>query len=214
MNDNQNNNSFGGIPNNSNNTYINSAVPNPSFVSNNLNNGIVNSNSSDIPQNAFDAGYNNQNSLYNVGTAPVTTVIPNTNVVNTMNNTVNSNNVILNQQNNQMVDNNFNMNNQTNGFVNSQNNVDNNDNSFISPENNYQETKLSDLNIDGTYNNMNRAPEYVNNQTVIENVEPKKKNTLKVSKELKTVLIITAVLFLFILIIPMLDDLLNNIRFQ
>ena len=76
------------------------------------------------------------------------------------------------------------------------------------------ETPINNMNIDGTYNRMNVAPDYVNEAQVKENIENAKKNTVPVSKELKTVIIIAAILFIFILVMPFLFDLISNIRFH
>ena len=72
------------------------------------------------------------------------------------------------------------------------------------------------MNVNGTYNNM-EAPSYVNEAQVTENVKiatGQKKVTVPVSKELKTVIIISVILLLFIFVMPILGDLLNNIRFR
>lgn len=76
------------------------------------------------------------------------------------------------------------------------------------------ETPINNMNIDGAYNRMNVAPDYVNEAQVKENIENAKKNTVPVSKELKTVIIIAAILFIFILVMPFLFDLISNIRFH
>lgn len=75
---------------------------------------------------------------------------------------------------------------------------------------------INDMNVSGTYNNM-EAPSYVNEAQVTENVKiatGQKKVTVPVSKELKTVIIISVILLLFIFVMPILGDLLNNIRFR
>ena len=76
------------------------------------------------------------------------------------------------------------------------------------------ETPINNMNIDGAYNRINVAPDYVNEAQVKENIENAKKNTVPVSKELKTVIIIAAILFIFILVMPFLFDLISNIRFH
>ncbi len=78
----------------------------------------------------------------------------------------------------------------------------------------YNDTSINDLNVDGTYNRMNVAPEYVNDQQVKENIQAPKKNTVPISKELKTVFVIALILLAFIIVMPMLFDLLNNLRYQ
>ena len=87
----------------------------------------------------------------------------------------------------------------------------NNDN-FINNE--YNETSLSDLNVEGTYNNMNAAPDYISDPQVMANIHPEKKNTITITKEIKTFIVIALVLLVFILIMPYLFDLFNKIRFH
>ena len=89
--------------------------------------------------------------------------------------------------------------------------------SFINTE--QSETSLSDLNVDGTYNRMNVAPDYVNDPKVMEILHPeqvpeKKKNTLTITKEIKMVFVIALVLFAFIMLIPYISDIVNKIRFH
>ncbi len=106
----------------------------------------------------------------------------------------------VNQNNNNIVG--FNDNNQNGGqFFNQNNQV-------------YNETSINDLNVDGAYNRMNIAPEYVNEKQVRENMEVPKKNTVPISKELKTVFIIALILLAFIIVMPMLFDLISNLRFH
>ncbi len=76
------------------------------------------------------------------------------------------------------------------------------------------ETTINDLKVDGTYNNINVAPDYVNDQAIKEKMEEPKKNTVPVSKELKTVIIIAVVLLIFIIVMPFLFDVISNIRFN
>ena len=79
---------------------------------------------------------------------------------------------------------------------------------------NAEANHLNDMNVNGTYNHMDAPPEYVNDQQVKENIVAPKKNTVPISKELKTVFIIALVLLVFIIVMPLLFDLLNNIRFH
>ena len=58
------------------------------------------------------------------------------------------------------------------------------------------------------------APDYVNDKQVKDNMEAPKKNTVTVSKELKTVIVIAAILLIFIIVMPFLFDLISNIRFH
>lgn len=78
----------------------------------------------------------------------------------------------------------------------------------------YNESSINDLNVDGSYNRLNVPPEYVNDVKVKENIEAPKKNTVPISKELKTVIVIALILLVFILIMPFLFDLISNLRFH
>lgn len=88
----------------------------------------------------------------------------------------------------------------------------NNSNSNATPVEN-QNNGLNNLNIVGNYNGM-EAPSYVNEPIVKENITQNKKNTITITKELKTVIIIALVLLVFIIIMPIISDLLNKIRFH
>ena len=93
--------------------------------------------------------------------------------------------------------------------------VNSNNNQFINQTaQSYNETSINDLNVDGTYNRMNIAPEYVNDKQVKENMETPKKNTVPISKELKTVFVIALILLAFIIVMPALFDLISNLRFH
>ena len=81
----------------------------------------------------------------------------------------------------------------------------------VTPTN--QETYLNDMNVNGAYNKM-EAPEYVNDQKVVENINAPKKNTITITKELKTIIIISLILLVFIFIMPVIFDLVTNIRFD
>ena len=89
-------------------------------------------------------------------------------------------------------------------------------NQYINPPSNTNETYLNDLNVDGSYNRIQKeeAPSYVNDPKVIENMNQNKKNTIPVTKELKTVVIIALILLVFIFAMPILFDLINNLRFN
>ena len=78
----------------------------------------------------------------------------------------------------------------------------------------YNESSINDLNVDGSYNRLNVPPEYVNDVKVKENIEAPKKNTVPISKELKTVIVIALILLVFILVMPFLFDLISNLRFH
>ena len=103
-----------------------------------------------------------------------------------------------------------------NNTINALNIGDNNNQTQVSLEpQNYNETSITDLNVDGVYNHMEKAPDYVNSPEVKENINPTKKNTITITKELKTVIIIVGVMLAFVIIImPLLFDLINKIRFH
>lgn len=103
-----------------------------------------------------------------------------------------------------------------NNAINALNIGDNNNQTQVSLEpQNYNETSINDLNVDGGYNHMEKAPDYVNSPEVKENINPTKKNTITITKELKTVIIIVGVMLAFVIIImPLLFDLINKIRFH
>ena len=182
-----NNNANNPVPMNQN------VMPTPNLNMNtpeNNNSGIVLGTTSNVTYNdtignVFDNNQNNNN--------PINTNPANTNQVNT--NQINNNPV----PSPQVMD----------------------DNRAIAPsmmqENNSDANAyINDMNVNGTYNNM-EAPSYVNEAQVTENVKiatGQKKVTVPVSKELKTVIIISVILLLFIFVMPILGDLLNNIRFR
>ncbi len=87
-------------------------------------------------------------------------------------------------------------------------------NNMAQMQNTYNNSSINDLNVDGAYNRMNVAPDYVNDSKVKENMEAPKKNTVPISKELKTVFIIAAILLVFIIIMPIIFDYINNLRFH
>ena len=106
---------------------------------------------------------------------------------------------------------------QENYAINALNIGDNNNQNQVQPQpeqQKYNETSITDLNVDGQYNRMEKIPDYVNSPEVQENIHPTKKNTVTITKEMKTVLIIVGVMLAFILIMPVLFDLLNKIRFH
>ena len=81
---------------------------------------------------------------------------------------------------------------------------------------NEQEAYINNLNVDGAYNRMEKSevPEYINDPQVRENMDPHKKNTVPITKELKTVIIIAIVLLVFIFIMPEVFDWISNLRFN
>ena len=78
-----------------------------------------------------------------------------------------------------------------------------------------QETSINSMNIKDNYNNLDK-PGYVNDTQIVENMNnfSKKKTTIPITKELKTVIVITVILLIFIIIMPMLFDLISNLRFN
>lgn len=88
-----------------------------------------------------------------------------------------------------------------------------NSNQFINTPNNYNETSLNDLNVDGAYNKLER-PDYVNDPKVKMNMEGHKKNTIPVTKETKTFIIIVLVMLVFIFVMPIIFDFIRNIKYR
>ena len=78
----------------------------------------------------------------------------------------------------------------------------------------YGESAIEGLNVKGNYNQLEKEPDYVNDPQVRENMNPTKKNTVTISKELKTVIIIAIVLLVFIFVIPTIFELINKARFN
>lgn len=72
---------------------------------------------------------------------------------------------------------------------------------------------LNSLNIDGTYNKMQK-PDYADDQQIKANMEQQKNKTITVTKELKTVIIISLILLLVIIFMPNLFDIINNIIYR
>lgn len=91
--------------------------------------------------------------------------------------------------------------------------INNQNNKFINFDNNQNETSLDNLNVDGSYNQLEKQ-KYDNDKKAMQNIEGYKKNTVPISKELKTVIIIALILLLFILIMPTIFEFINNIRFN
>ena len=101
--------------------------------------------------------------------------------------------------------------------VESENDFSNANNQFINT-NNYSETALNDLNVDGTYNKLNsdyyQPKDYVNDPAVRENMNPKKKNTVVISQELKMIFLIAMGLLLFIFVMPVISDFIRGIIYR
>ncbi len=93
-------------------------------------------------------------------------------------------------------------------------NIGYDDNKIKSEPQNYNDTSINDLNIDGQYNRMEKMPDYVRDPEIQENIHPTKKDTVTITKEMKTVLIIVGVMLAFIIIMPFLFDLVSKIRFH
>ena len=89
-------------------------------------------------------------------------------------------------------------------------------NSYLNNNGDYNATSLTDLNVEGNYNNMNTAPDYTSDPKVMENLhpDPEKKKTIKITQELKTFFVIVVILLVFIIIMPVLTDLIDKIRFR
>lgn len=79
----------------------------------------------------------------------------------------------------------------------------------------YNETSINDLNVEGNYNKL-EASTYSNDPVVRENIENHNKKTVKitVSGEMKFIIIICVVILIFIIIMPFIFDLVENIRFH
>ena len=89
-------------------------------------------------------------------------------------------------------------------------------NQFINTNPSPNNTYINDLNVDGSYNRIEKMepPSYVNDPQVRENMDSNKKNTVTITKELKTVIIMALVMLVFIFIMPVIFDLIRNIRFN
>ena len=81
------------------------------------------------------------------------------------------------------------------------------------PQNQAPNAGLNSMNVDGTYNRL-EAPSYVNDPQIKENVKQGQKKTVTVSKELKTVIVIAIILLIFIIVLPMLFDIVGKISYQ
>lgn len=152
---------------------------------------------------------------------PTPTINVNPNLKTPSNLTTNSNpfaseDTYVEQRKKELSDNNFDSSAPKNGFVDvlKEGGVDIEvpKNKFISDEGNFNETSINDLNIDGEYNKLSNT-EYSNDPKVIANInDQKKKNTVKISKEFSTFLLICAILLIFIFIMPYIFDFIRNIQ--
>lgn len=220
MNENQNfnqNNSV--IPNNLINNNQNTTIPN-NFISNNQN---ANNNMNNVVNPTLNANQVQptiQNN--NVNPAQINSGVPIQNVNMINQNATNTNNngpITLGTVSNVTYA-------DTIGNVNSQvadtvqttiTNYENNNNQFIN-NNSYNETSLTDLNVDGTYNNLEKQEktpvDYMNDPQVQANLNKQQKKTVTITKELKTVIILVLILFAFVFIMPTLADYFNKLRFR
>lgn len=106
--------------------------------------------------------------------------------------------------------------NQNNLYLNQPNAITNNNqeqNKFINYNNSPSETSIADLNVEGSYNQLEK-PSYTNDPQVKQNMAEHKKNTVPISKELKTVIVIALILLIFIIIMPIIFEFINDIRFN
>lgn len=145
---------------------------------------------------------NNQNNPLPINLPNMSPQIPNNQPMNT---TPQMNQFQVNQNMNQM--NTLNQNNSDINLINNQNNK------FINFDSNQNEASLTDLNVDGSYNQL-EGQKYLSDPNVIKNINETKKKSVPISKELKTVIIITVFLLVFIIIMPMIFEFINDIRFN
>lgn len=147
---------------------------------------------------------NNNQDFNNLPNSP----IPNnlTNMAPTVPNQPNQNNLYLNQPN-ALTNNNQEQNVSDNNIINQQ------QNKFINYNNSPSETSIANLNVEGSYNQLEK-PSYANDPQVKQNMAEHKKNTVPISKELKTVIVIALILLIFIIIMPIIFEFINDIRFN
>ena len=188
------------------------------------NNSIPNANNSFIPPQPINNVNQQTQNLGIMNMTPVSNGI--TPAVQSQNQPNNSNQVVLGSVNNTVATgvplpsaNNPASNQITPSVIPQQQPNVTNNNQFINQnvnnnQNVHNEASINDLNIDGTYNNMNVKPDYVNDPKVLENMNEPKKNTIKVNKEMKTFILIALFLLVFIILMPVLFDLLNKVRFH
>ena len=87
----------------------------------------------------------------------------------------------------------------------------NTDNRFLS-QNEFNETSLNELNVEGGYNNIERT-DYSQEPQVRANIDGQKKNTITITGEMKTFIIIALVLLIFIFAMPYIFDLIREIKY-
>ena len=86
-------------------------------------------------------------------------------------------------------------------------------NAYINPNINQNNTMINDLNVEGSYNQLENIP-YANEERVIQNINGNKKKTVTISKELRTVIILALILLLVILFMPNISEFINDFRFN
>ena len=89
------------------------------------------------------------------------------------------------------------------------------ENQFIKKQSRYNETSLNDLNVDGKYNKLEKSP-YSDDENVRENIKNHEKKTVNITvgQEMKLFLVIAGIMLIFIIIMPFIFDLIENIRFH
>ena len=95
--------------------------------------------------------------------------------------------------------------------------VETHENQHVNAENKYNETSLNDLNVEGGYNKLETpTTPFSNDEQVRENIEYHEKKTVKltVTQEMKIFIIIGIVMLIFIIIMPYIFDIVENIRFH
>lgn len=91
-------------------------------------------------------------------------------------------------------------------------NIHQDQNKFLN-NNTFNEMTINNLNVDGTYNNISK-PDYTNDPKVIENMNKMKKNTIKITNELKVFILISIILLIFIIVMPYISSFIRNIKYQ
>ncbi len=95
--------------------------------------------------------------------------------------------------------------------------VETHENQYVNAENKYNETSLNDLNVEGGYNKLETpTTPFSNDEQVRENIEYHEKKTVKltVTQEMKIFIIIGIIMLIFIIIMPYIFDIVENIRFH
>ena len=82
---------------------------------------------------------------------------------------------------------------------------------------NNNQVKESNLNTNNQSNGINNEPSYINDPQIKENVQAHlsgKKNTITITAELKTFIILALVMLVFIFVMPTLFDIISNIKYR